>query len=162
MVYLLTHSWRFDRIMKAFSMTNKSCKPRETLSHSDFPLSLPLQLVLLLILNLLHNGTKTFLKPWKIESYSYYKVHYGPSMMSQGKTPWKDPRGGFRGVWGVFPGERCLGKTPQTPVTPLGGLPRGSFPGTSLTVHSVVICLRFFLALEVRSQLLFLLPKPDT
>ena len=25
-------------------------------------------------------------------------LHYGPSMMSQGKTPWKDPRGGFRGV----------------------------------------------------------------
>ena len=61
--------------MKEFSMTNESCKPRKTLCHSDFPLSLPLQLVLLLISNLLHNGTKTFLKPLKIESYSYYKVH---------------------------------------------------------------------------------------
>ena len=30
-------------------------------------------------------------------------IHYGPSMISQEKTPWKDPRGGFRGVWGVFP-----------------------------------------------------------
>ena len=28
-----------------------------------------------IISNLLHNGTKTFLKSWKIESYSYYKVH---------------------------------------------------------------------------------------
>ena len=53
-------------------MTSESCKPRETLSQSDFPLSLPLLLVLLLISNLLHNGTKTFLESWKIESYSYY------------------------------------------------------------------------------------------
>jgi hypothetical protein len=30
----------------------------------------------------------------------------------------------------VFPGERCIGKTSQTPVNS----PRGSFPGTSLTV----------------------------
>ena len=52
-------------------------------------------------------------------------LHYEPSMISQGKTPWKDPRGGFTGVSGVFPGESCLGKTPQTPVNP----PRGSFPG---------------------------------
>ena len=52
-----------------------------------------------------------------------------------GKDPWKDPRGGLTGVWGVFPGERCLGKTLQTPVNPLGGLSKGSLPETSLTVH---------------------------
>ena len=54
-------------------------------------------------------------------------VQYGPSMMSQGKTPWKDPRGGVRGV---FPGERCLEKTPQPPLNPLWGVfPRGLSPG---------------------------------
>ena len=62
-------------------------------------------------------------------------------MMSQGKTPCKDSRGGFRGVCGVFPGGRCLGKTPQTPVIPRGSFlevfPRGSFPWTSSTVQSV-------------------------
>ena len=45
-------------------------------------------------------------------------------LMSQGKTPWKDPKDGFREV---FPGEKCLGKTPQTPLNP----PWGSFKGVS-------------------------------
>ena len=33
------------------------------------------------------------------ENTTHYDVHYGPSIMSQGETPWKDPRGGFRGVF---------------------------------------------------------------
>ena len=50
----------------------------------------------------------------------------------------------FRVVWGVFPSHLSPGKTPRTPQTPLnqlGGLSKGSFPGTSLTVHSVVTSL---------------------
>ena len=50
-----------------------------------------------------------------VKLYQMLKYTYGPSMMSQRKTPWKDPQGGFRGVWGVFSGERCL----ERPFRPL-------------------------------------------
>ena len=54
-------------------------------------------------------------------------------------VPGKDPRGEVTRVWGVFPRYLSPGKTPQTPVTPLGGLFLESFPGSSLTVRSVHI-----------------------
>ena len=47
--------------------------------------------------------------------------YYGPSMMSQGKTRWKGPEGSFQLK---FPHKSCKD-------------PLGSFPVTSLTVHSV-------------------------
>ena len=54
-------------------------------------------------------------------------------------VPGKDPRGEVTRVWGVFPRYLSPGKTPQTPVTPLGGRFLESFPGSSLTVRSVHI-----------------------
>ena len=61
-------------------------------------------------------------------------VHFGPSMMSQGKTPRKDPP---RGVTGVFPRHLSPGKTPHASRNPPKGSFQEGFPGTSLTVHSV-------------------------
>ena len=56
---------------------------------------------------------------------SPHQVHYGPSMMSKGKTPGKDPPElALQGSEGFFH-VKYLGKTPQTPVNPFGG----SFPG---------------------------------
>ena len=34
-------------------------------------------------------------------NFSYY-IYYGPSMMSQRKTPWKDPEWSLQIVWGHF------------------------------------------------------------
>ena len=53
-------------------------------------------------------------------------------MMSQGKTPGKDPQGGLQGSEGSFQGIFTW-KDPSDPCDP----PWGSFPGTSLTVYSV-------------------------
>ena len=61
-----------------------------------------------------------------------YYIHYGPSMMAQGKTPWKDPHVGFTGVWGAFQVKNDLERPLKSPPGA-----KGSFPGTSLTVHSV-------------------------
>ena len=60
-------------------------------------------------------------------------------------APWKDPQGSFHLLWkhplkaveieilGVFPGELPSQKLERPP----GFFPRGVFPGTSLTVHTV-------------------------
>ena len=62
-------------------------------------------------------------------------------MMSQGKTPGKDPQ------WGLQGSEAFLTeKTPQTPVKPpRGDLNEGSFPGTSLTEYTVHLKFKIYL-----------------
>ena len=41
--------------------------------------------------------------PGKIWLFWYFRyLQYEPSMMSQGKTPWKDPWGSFQLLWGQF------------------------------------------------------------
>ena len=63
--------------------------------------------------------------------YWFCKVHYGPSIKSQEKTPW------FQGgIWGVFPSIFHL-KSPSYPCKPILGSFQGIFPWTSLTVHCV-------------------------
>ena len=58
-------------------------------------------------------------------------------MMSQGKTPKKDPPGGYKGLRGLSKASFTW-KYPPDPSKPTwGGLSKVSFPGTSLTVHSV-------------------------
>ena len=69
-------------------------------------------------------------------AYAEY-IQYEPSMMSQGKTPWKDPQVGFKGSAGLSKASLSPEKTPQTPVNPTQGCFQGSFPGTSLTVYTV-------------------------
>ena len=44
------------------------------------------------------NSTVRYVKRYIYYVGMYNIIRYGPSMMSQGKTPWKDPRGGLRGV----------------------------------------------------------------
>ena len=70
-------------------------------------------------------------------------IHYRPSMMSQGKTPWKDPQVSLQGSEGSFQ-VKYAWKDPSYPFKPtLGDLSKGSFPGTSLTVHSVLLVLLY-------------------
>ena len=60
-------------------------------------------------------------------------IHYGPSMMYHGKTPWKDPRKGFKmSLMGLF--KKTLNwKDPSDPCkSPSGVFPRG---GLSLEHH---------------------------
>ena len=67
--------------------------------------------------------------------YWFCKVHYGPSMKSQEKTPWL-----LGGIWGILRGlskSSFTWKAPQTPVNPTWGSFQGVFPWASLTVHSV-------------------------
>ena len=54
--------------------------------------------------------------------------------MDRQKCPMETPQGGFTGVWGVFPGEKCHGKTPSDPCNPPS--PWGVFSsGLSLEQH---------------------------
>ena len=45
----------------------------------------------------------------------FFHLHHEPSMMSQGQTPWKDPRGGFTRIRGVLPSISHL----ERPLRPL-------------------------------------------
>ena len=58
-------------------------------------------------------------------------LHYAPSMMSHGKTPWKDPQGSFQLLWGQL--------TWKDPLKCQFTVSKGSFPETSLTEHTVSI-----------------------
>ena len=59
-------------------------------------------------------------------------LHYGPSMMSHWKTPWKDPEGFSQLLRDLF-----RWKMPKKAVITPRCLFKGSFTVTSLTVHSV-------------------------
>ena len=64
-------------------------------------------------------------------------VHCGPSMMAQGKTPWKNPEGSLQLLW-VLSKAFHLERPSKAIKTPWG-LSKGSFTVTSLTVHSVLL-----------------------
>jgi hypothetical protein len=62
-------------------------------------------------------------------------------MMSQGKTPWKDPKADYRDLRGLSKASFTWkdSSDPCNPPPPWG-LSKGSFSGTLLTVHSVHHC----------------------
>jgi hypothetical protein len=55
-------------------------------------------------------------------------IHFGPSMMSQGKNPWKDPGGRGGGLYkfrGDLSCKRCLGRPLRSCKKNLQVFPRG-------------------------------------
>ena len=88
-------------------------------------------------ISIMNSGENQFLWECNENQYSNYNrtksskyVHCGPSMLNTGKDPLEGQRGFFHSLWGVFPGERWLGKTFRS-CKELGVFPRG-FPKVSL------------------------------
>ena len=81
------------------------------------------------------SGTRLFDLRIRHTSGKMGHLHYGPSMMSHRKTPWKDPEGVLQILW-VCSMAFLTWNDPSEAVNNPRGLSKGSFTVT-LTVHSV-------------------------